>query len=497
MVTANSVIPADVELEACVLASILNDPFDGQLCFNRLEEADFSNKTYKFISSGITEAISKNYASTDIVEIASILKSRVNGAPVGIVELLKLKDEAPICVDIDSGIKRLIDLKKQRQIQSFLNESGKKITPGSDSSELLSEINTFITAMEKDSSLELKAVNAADYLSHEPQKPDQILENTLDRGDKMAVIASSKMNKTMLVNQFGLSLASNSHNFLTWYIPKPRRVLMIQLEVTADHFHRRIRRLSKAMGITAKDIGDRLQIVNGRGLYITGAKGIEKIRKVAGKHKPEVIIIDPLYKIADGVENAAEDMKIILAEFDRLAEDTGAAIVYVHHDGKGTPGEKKITDRGSGSGVLGRDYDAAIVLTPHMKIEGATVVECVLRNYAPKAASVIVWGCSASGDAYCFRVDDSVPPEKKTQQSKQPQLHFMEYVQAAKSILGVDELEIAIFKADFKDLTGLSNNRINDFVSWATAGAMPYLIDRSERGYRKNKKWLKFAENRV
>jgi RecA-family ATPase len=38
-----------------------------------------------------------------------------------------------------------------------------------------------------------------------------------------------------------------------------------------------------------------------------------------------VVILDPLYKLLEGDENSAQDMKPLLAGFDRLAETTGAA----------------------------------------------------------------------------------------------------------------------------------------------------------------------------
>jgi hypothetical protein len=332
-------------------------------------------------------------------------------------------------------------------------------------------------------------------LDEEPPEPDQILKNLFDIGDKLAIIASSKQKKSMFDLQFALCLSSKKQKFLDWYIPKVRRVLLVQLEVKGDHFHRRVRRLSKAMGISSSDLGDRLQIINGRGLNLTGSQGIEKIRKVAAKHKPEVIIIDPLYKIAEGAENAPEDMKIILSEFDRLAEDTGAAIVYVHHDTKGSVGEKQLTDRGSGSGVLGRDYDTAIILSKHSDVENATVLETVVRNYAPQTPTVIMWECSDSGDAYCFQTDGTIAPEKQASRTKVKPPPLSAYLPAAQKVLESLEMDISIFKQSFKEATGISDSRVKDFVAWATAGNDPYLISRSERGRGINKKSVRFSEN--
>ena len=111
------------------------------------------------------------------------------------------------------------------------------------------------------------------------------------------------------------------------------------------------------------------------GLGITGIDGIKKIEEIVKPYGPEVISLDPLYKIATGAENAAEDLKGILNAFDELSRATGAAIPFVHHDAKGASGDRDIRDRGAGSNVLGRDYDACITLTPHASEPDAVVVE--------------------------------------------------------------------------------------------------------------------------
>ena len=76
--------------------------------------------------------------------------------------------------------------------------------------------------------------------------------------------------------------------------------------------------------------------------------------------------------------------KPILAVFDRVIRDTGAALLYVHHDAKGSAGDRNIRDRGAGSGVLARDYDCCITLTAHRNDKNAAVINTLLRNYAPQ-----------------------------------------------------------------------------------------------------------------
>jgi RecA-family ATPase len=292
--------------------------------------------------------------------------------------------------------------------------------------------------------LGMKVINADEWLKEEPPAPDQVLGNMLDAGDKMAVLASSKVRKSFFVQQMALSLAAG-RRFMGWNVPKPRRVLYVQFEIREQHSHRRIWNLARAMDIGPKDLSGRLGIIAARGLGLAGVDGLKQIRQAASDFQSEVIIFDPLYKLAQGAENAAEDFKVILSAFDELAEATGAAIIYVHHDTKGSPGDKDIRDRGAGSNVLGRDYDACIALTPHKSEQNATVVETLLRNYPPQAPFAITWNCGNGG--YCFTPADGVTPEKKTSRTKPPPPPSETYLPIAETILlPGNELQIGHFK---------------------------------------------------
>lgn len=335
----------------------------------------------------------------------------------------------------------------------------------------------------------LSVVNGADWLTTEPQAPDQILEDIFDRGDKLAIIGPSKLRKSFFQQQMMLSLAAG-RDFLSMTTPQRRRVLYCQFEITKDHFHRRIRRMARAMAITPEDLGDRFQIINARGLGISGAEGVQRIMHKAQVIEPDLIAFDPLYKLATGAENATEDMKVILGAFDQMAEKTGAAIAYVHHDPKGAPGDRDIRDRGAGSNALGRDYDACITLTAHATESDAAIVDLLLRNYAPREPFTILWTVEEGG-AYCFEERPDIAPDKKTTKTKPQQPALSVYVPVAHAILGKDEMEIARFKETFKTQTGLSDHRIREFMKWATAEEPPYILTREFRALGANKKWVR------
>ena len=338
----------------------------------------------------------------------------------------------------------------------------------------------------------IQLVNASKWLDTNPPEADQILENVVDAGDKLVIIAPSKMRKSFFTAQLALALTAHS-KFLGWRVPKQRRVLYIQFEIREHHCHKRIKNLARAMDIGSADLGDRLMVVSARGLGLTGAEGLERIKQAAEKFRPEVIILDPIYKLAVGVENAAEDFKILLNAFDVLAEETGAAIFYVHHDTKGAAGDKDIRDRGAGSNVLGRDYDACVTLTQHATEPEAIVVDMLLRNYAPQEPFTIVWEQQQDTGGYCFRMADDLMADKRTSKTKPPAPPISSYLPAAKTILSTrGKVDIGYFKALFKEETHLSDHRIRDFLTWAINQEHPPILTMEERPGRGRgiKKWV-------
>ncbi|MFH0807597.1 MAG: AAA family ATPase [Elusimicrobiota bacterium] len=335
------------------------------------------------------------------------------------------------------------------------------------------------------------AVNAAELLAIEPEAPDQILEDIFDVKDKLAIIGSSKMRKSFFLLMLLLCLAAG-RNFLKWRIPKPRRVLHFQYEIEKNHFHRRVRRMCRAMGITPSDLGDRFHIVNARGLNLSGLEGIEKISQICELYHPELISFDPLYKLSDGQENSIEGFKIILNAFDNLIEKTSAAITYLHHDAKGYSGDRDIRDRGAGSNILGRDYDAGITLTPHVSEADAAVIETVLRNYRPQEPFTILWTEAEDTGGYMFNMSEEIAPTKRTSANNKiknlPALNT--YVPAALELLENGPMPIGLFMDALRTKTGLTYSRTTAFKTWCISGAHPVFDTFAKRSRGKNEKLI-------
>ena len=131
-----------------------------------------------------------------------------------------------------------------------------------------------------------------------------------------------------------------------------------------------------AKGIDVK-FADNITIWNLRGNALPMDQLVPKLIRRIKNQNYSAVIIDPIYKVITGDENNASDMGKFCNYFDKICLDTGCSTIYCHHHSKGTQGQKKAQDRGSGSGVFARDPDAIIDL-----IQLDTTPDFILKNAA-------------------------------------------------------------------------------------------------------------------
>jgi hypothetical protein len=242
--------------------------------------------------------------------------------------------------------------------------------------------------------------NAGEWLTSDAPPIEQILPMLLDAAAKLLLNGSSKCRKTFLVLQLAICLAAR-RRFLKWEPARTMRVLMLNGEVTEAHSHRRLFAMCRALGVDPRSLGDRLRVVNSRGHRFTLDDPPDWL--LAAAADADLIVIDPVYKFFAGEENSGADAAAFLAGLDQLCSESGAAAVYVHHAAKGTSGDRQTIDRGSGSGVFARDFDAALYVGVHRDEPDTLVVEPIIRAYPPVDPFCIEFQDGA------FRVSDALP----------------------------------------------------------------------------------------
>ena len=218
--------------------------------------------------------------------------------------------------------------------------------------------------------------------------PPILIPNLLRVGNRLIVGASVKVGKSILVNNLAFALAEGRE----WLGKKleAKKVLLVDLEVDVWELGKRL------FGLAEKD-------GNGHAVYpenlfrlslrkrpdlLDRGRLLDIIRKYDEEHGFDVIVIDCLYQVLDGLdENSNSDMAKLGNWFAAL-EERSAAVVAIHHFGKGDSHAKSLWDRFRGASSLAALFDAAITLAPHEK-KDHVIVEFGARSFAEDNAMVI------------------------------------------------------------------------------------------------------------
>lgn len=162
---------------------------------------------------------------------------------------------------------------------------------------------------------------------------DWLIPNVLERGERVIVVASEGVGKTMLARQIALCSAAGLHPFKFTNM-KPIRTLMIDLE----NPERIIRRTAKSIYGATLHYGHKQQpeahlLIKPDGVDLM--KGADRLmfEDAFEQVKPDIVFIGPLYKaFIDPGGRTSESIAIEVAKyFDTLREYFKCAMWFEHH----------------------------------------------------------------------------------------------------------------------------------------------------------------------
>ena len=217
-------------------------------------------------------------------------------------------------------------------------------------------------------------------LSDLPDLAPELVGGLLREGHKMLIAAPSKAGKSFLLQELAVCIAEGR----PWLGRPVRqgRVLYVNLELDAVSCKHRFRDIYDAMG--GGTHGGDVLVLNLRGRSVPLDRlAPTLIRRYRDRHL-KAMVIDPIYKVITGDENAASDMALFCNLFDSIATECGCAMVYSHHFSKGAASKYgNAADRASGSGVFSRDPDAILAMSELNVDEGKVATYREVRRGAP------------------------------------------------------------------------------------------------------------------
>lgn len=199
----------------------------------------------------------------------------------------------------------------------------------------------------------------SEFIDDLPELSPPLIDGVLRQGHKMLLAGPSKAGKSYALIELCCAIAGG-HKWLNFKCTQGK-VLYVNLELDRASCLHRFRDIYDVMGWQLADAKN-VDIWNLRGNSVPMDKLAPKLIRRAAKKNYIAIIIDPIYKVITGDENSADQMAAFCNQFDKVANELDAAVIYCHHHSKGGQGQKRSIDRASGSGVFARDPDALLDL---------------------------------------------------------------------------------------------------------------------------------------
>lgn len=205
-----------------------------------------------------------------------------------------------------------------------------------------------------------KPVPLSNVWKHLPPVAPELIEGVLRQGHKMIISAPSKAGKSFALMELAFAIAEG----FKWFGSRcmQGKVLYINMEIDDPSCYQRFKAIYDKHGMNVGNHVENIDVWGLRGKSMPISKLAPEIIREA-KHKYVAIIIDPLYKVMDGDENSNSDVGQMVGQFDLIARETGASVIYAHHFAKGTGGDRSAIDRAAGAGAFARDPDAILTMT--------------------------------------------------------------------------------------------------------------------------------------
>lgn len=192
-----------------------------------------------------------------------------------------------------------------------------------------------------------------------PEPKPYVAGGLLDDKSKLAIIGEPKVGKSRFALNMAYCLALKEP-FLDFEIERAARVLFVQFEVSDPRFHQRVNGLAHEYRLEA-DTNVGLYFASMSKLHLDTVEGAVRFDSLIQASEPDIVMLDPLYKIHRSDENSASEMQQGLYDkLDEIRTRYDVAVVVTHHVNKRA--DAKLWMRVRGTGQLPAWVDSQITL---------------------------------------------------------------------------------------------------------------------------------------
>lgn len=338
--------------ERSLLGALILDPSSHYLTVDRASADDFSDERLGAIFAGIDVMVSRGEPVNEITIVAKFPEWKIRG--LNDVEVSTWTAE--VAYSYRAG--EFADAVRDASIRRGLSDVSRRYLeaaqdPAWHSPDAVSRAIEELEVLRANSaSRKFIAKRLADILEGSDEY-DWLIPGLLERRDRLVVTGAEGAGKTTFVRQLAILSAAGLHPLKNEKI-KPVRVLVIDAENTEGQWRRAVRWMTTAAARAGSaDPAQEIRIMAGSRIDITRGSHMGEIHRLVDEHKPDMLLIGPLYKLVPKAINNDDDAAPLIVALDSL-RDRGLALVMEAHAGHalGAGGERDLRPRGS-SALLG------------------------------------------------------------------------------------------------------------------------------------------------
>lgn len=204
-----------------------------------------------------------------------------------------------------------------------------------------------------------------EFLAIEDEPYDWLIEDLLERGDRVLLTGFEGLGKSVVGRQIGIALAAGVHPFKHAIEIPPRRVLVIDCENLEKQNRRHYRALRGIAHFRGHKVDPGMWRIIHRpdGIDLTDKDDAEWLMERVTAHQPELLLIGPFYKLHNANMNEEGAARIAISLLDKIRVAANCALIIEAHAGHGEQGANRSV-RPTGSSLLMRWPEFGIGITP-------------------------------------------------------------------------------------------------------------------------------------
>lgn len=197
-------------------------------------------------------------------------------------------------------------------------------------------------------------VKTLDEVLAEPDSYDWVVDELIERGDRIMFTGVEGGGKSTLGRQIGILAAAGLHPFTFQTMTRPARVLAVDAENSERQWRRAARGITAHAAVRGQvNPAETMRLVCTGPLDLTSDADLGQIHAALDEQPADIVLIGPLYRLAPrGGVNDDEDAAPLLRALDTIRARGTALIIEAHAGHTRTGDERNLRPRGS-SALLG------------------------------------------------------------------------------------------------------------------------------------------------